>query len=377
MREHTNGLSRRAFIGGAVMLGAASIVAPTTAFATTAAEKQAEADAVRNQLVGLQADLEAAADSYKQALDAQEVAQAAMEAEQVKIDEANGKIADLQDKLGTRARSMYRSGSSSFLDFVMGATSFEEFTQNWDLLNKMNENDGQMVDETKVLREELQASKDEYVRQEKIAADKAAEAKAIKEEVEAKIAQADALMNSLDAEARALLEEEQRAAAEAAAAQKQAEMEAEAAREAANSGNAGGGGDGGTGGGNPPSGGGGNGVDIPSQGSVVDYAMSRIGCPYEWGAEGPNSFDCSGLVTWAYRQIGMYVPHQSESQYSAARQRVPVSEARPGDVLWRYGHVGIAVSYGGTHYVHAPDRGLLVRDTDPLSWSKFTCALRF
>ena len=103
-------------------------------------EKQAEADAVRNQLVGLQADLEAAADSYKQALDAQEVAQAAMEAEQVKIDEANGKIADLQDKLGTRARSMYRSGSSSFLDFVMGATSFEEFTQNWDLLNKMNEN---------------------------------------------------------------------------------------------------------------------------------------------------------------------------------------------------------------------------------------------
>lgn len=377
MREHTNGLSRRAFIGGAVMLGAASIVAPTTAFATTAAEKQAEADAVRNQLVGLQADLEAAADSYKQALDAQEVAQAAMEAEQVKIDEANGKIADLQDKLGTRARSMYRSGSSSFLDFVMGATSFEEFTQNWDLLNKMNENDGQMVDETKVLREELQASKDEYARQEKIAADKAAEAKAIKEEVEAKIAQADALMNSLDAEARALLEEEQRAAAEAAAAQKQAEMEAEVAREAANSGNAGGGGDGGTGGGNPPSGGGGNGVDIPSQGSVVDYAMSRIGCPYEWGAEGPNSFDCSGLVTWAYRQIGMYVPHQSERQHDAARQIVPVSEARPGDVLWRYGHVGIAVSYGGTHYVHAPDRGLLVRDTDPLSWSKFTCALRF
>lgn len=377
MREHTNGLSRRAFIGGAVMLGAASIVAPTTAFATTAAEKQAEADAVRNQLVGLQADLEAAADSYKQALDAQEVAQAAMEAEQVKIDEANGKIADLQDKLGTRARSMYRSGSSSFLDFVMGATSFEELTQNWDLLNKMNENDGQMVDETKVLREELQASKDEYARQEKIAADKAAEAKAIKEEVEAKIAQADALMNSLDAEARALLEEEQRAAAEAAAAQKQAEMEAEAAREAANSGNAGGGGDGGTGGGNPPSGGGGNGVDIPSQGSVVDYAMSRIGCPYEWGAEGPNSFDCSGLVTWAYRQIGMYVPHQSERQHDAARQIVPVSEARPGDVLWRYGHVGIAVSYGGTHYVHAPDRGLLVRDTDPLSWSKFTCALRF
>ena len=378
MREHTNGLSRRAFIGGAVMLGAASIVAPTTAFAATAAEKQAEADAVRNQLVGLQADLEAAADSYKQALDAQEVAQAAMEAEQVKIDEANGKIADLQDKLGTRARSMYRSGSSSFLDFVMGATSFEEFTQNWDLLNKMNENDGQMVDETKVLREELQASKDEYARQEKIAADKAAEAKVIQTEAEAKVAQATELVNSLDAEAQALLAEEQAAAARAAAEQAAAE---EAARQAQNNNN----------GYNAPSsnnnntyvppvynnGGGGGGGSVGNYGSVVDYAMSRIGCPYVWAAEGPDAFDCSGLVRWAYLQVGISLPHYTESLYACAKNRVPVSEARPGDVLYRPGHVGIAVSYGGSHYVHAPTFNAYVRDTDPLSWSGFTCALQF
>ena len=377
MREHTNGLSRRAFIGGAVMLGAASIVAPTTAFAATAAEKQAEADAVRNQLVGLQADLEAAADSYKQALDAQEGAQAAMEAEQVKIDEANGKIADLQDKLGTRARSMYRSGSSSFLDFVMGATSFEEFTQNWDLLNKMNENDGQMVDETKTLREELQASKDEYARQEKIAADKAAEAKVIQTEAEAKVAQATELVNSLDAEAQALLAEEQAAAARAAAEQAAAE---EAARQAQNNNN----------GYNAPSnnnntyvppvynnGGGGGGGSVGNYGSVVDYAMSRIGCPYVWAAEGPDAFDCSGLVRWAYLQVGISLPHYTESLYACAKNRVPVSEARPGDVLYRPGHVGIAVSYGGSHYVHAPTFNAYVRDTDPLSWSGFTCALQF
>ena len=378
MREHTNGLSRRAFIGGAIMLGAASIVAPTTAFAATAAEKQAEADAVRNQLVGLQADLEAAADSYKQALDAQEVAQAAMEAEQVKIDEANGKIADLQDKLGTRARSMYRSGSSSFLDFVMGATSFEEFTQNWDLLNKMNENDGQMVDETKTLREELQASKDEYARQEKIAADKAAEAKVIQTEAEATVAPATELATSQDAAAQALLAEEQAAAARAAAEQAAAE---EAARQAQNNNN----------GYNAPSsnnnntyvppvynnGGGGGGGSVGNYGSVVDYAMSRIGCPYVWAAEGPDAFDCSGLVRWAYLQVGISLPHYTESLYACAKNRVPVSEARPGDVLHRPGHVGIAVSYGGSHYVHAPTFNAYVRDTDPLSWSGFTCALQF
>lgn len=386
MSEHTIGLSRRTFLTGAAALGALSFMTPATAFAETAAEKQAEADAVRNQLVGLQADLEAAADNYYKAVEEQDAAKAAMEAEQAKIDDANDQIANLQDKLGTRARSMYRTGSTSFLDFVLGASSFEEFTQNWDLLNKVNANDADMVDQTKTLREDLQAAKDEYARQEQIAAAKAAEAKQITDETQAKVSQATELVNSLDAEARELLEQEQAAAAAAAAAQ--AAAEAEAARQAEEAAAAaaaqGGGSGGGTGGGS--SSGGGSGSYTPvvtpsrpvgSYDSVVGYAMSRIGCPYVWAAEGPDAFDCSGLVTWAYRQVGISLPHQSESQYAAAARVVSVSEARPGDVLWRYGHVGIAVSAGGSHYVHAPTFNAYVRDTDPLSWAQFTNALQF
>ena len=60
-----------------------------------------------------------------------------------------------------------------------------------------------------------------------------------------------------------------------------------------------------------------------------------------------------------------------------ATRVVSVSEARPGDVLWRYGHVGIAGGYGGTPYVHAPTFGAYVRNTDSLSWSNFTNALQF
>ena len=109
----------------------------------------------------------------------------------------------------------------------------------------------------------------------------------------------------------------------------------------------------------------------------MGYALSRIGCPYVWAAEGPDAFDCSGLVTWAYRQVGISLPHQSESQKAAASYVGSVSEARPGDVLWRYGHVGIAVSAGGSHYVHAPTFGAYVRDTDSLSWAQFTNCLQF
>ena len=390
-------LSRRAFIGGAAALGATSLIIPEFAFAETAAEKQAEADAVRNQLVGLQADLETAGENYYAALDEQESAQRSMEEQQVKIDETTEEIEGLQDRLSTRARSMYRSGSTTFIDFLLGASSFAEFTQNWELLNQINANDADLVDQTKAAREQLQAAKDEFARQEQIAAQKAAECKQIHDEVQVKVQNATDLMNSLDEEARALLEQEQAAAAAAAAAQAQAEAEAAAAAAGGNGGgNQGGGNDGGYqgggndggyqgGGGNDGGGnGGGSTIVYPGGGgsagdnsAAYSYACSRIGCPYVWGAEGPDSFDCSGLVTWAYRQLGIELPHQSEAQMARATRVVSVSEARPGDVLWRYGHVGIAGGYGGTPYVHAPTFGACVRNTDSLSWSNFSNALQF
>ena len=393
-------LSRRAFIGGAAAFGATSLIIPEFAFAETAAEKQAEADAVRNQLVGLQADLETAGENYYAALDEQESAQRSMEEQQVKIDETTEEIEGLQDRLSTRARSMYRSGSTTFIDFLLGASSFAEFTQNWELLNQINANDADLVDQTKAAREQLQAAKDEYARQEQIAAQKAAECKQIHDEVQVKVQNATDLMNSLDEEARALLEQEQAAAAAAAAAQAQAEAEAAAAAAGGNGGGNDGGNQGGgsndsgyQGGGSNDSGyqggggsssGGGSTIVYPSGGgsagdnsAAYSYACSRIGCPYVWGAEGPDSFDCSGLVTWAYRQLGIELPHQSEAQMARATRVVSVSEARPGDVLWRYGHVGIAGGYGGTPYVHAPTFGAYVRNTDSLSWSNFTNALQF
>lgn len=390
MSQYIIDLSRRAFIGGAAALGATSLIIPEFAFAETAAEKQAEADAVRNQLVGLQADLETAGENYYAALDEQESAQRSMEEQQVKIDETTEEIEGLQDRLSTRARSMYRSGSTTFIDFLLGASSFAEFTQNWELLNQINANDADLVDQTKAAREQLQAAKDEFARQEQIAAQKAAECKQIHDEVQVKVQNATDLMNSLDEEARALLEQEQAAAAAAAAAQAQAEAEAAAAAAGGNGGSNQGGGsnDGGNqGGGNQGGGGndgGGSTIVYPGGGgsagdnsAAYSYACSRIGCPYVWGAEGPDSFDCSGLVTWAYRQLGIELPHQSEAQMARATRVVSVSEARPGDVLWRYGHVGIAGGYGGTPYVHAPTFGACVRNTDSLSWSNFTNALQF
>ena len=356
MSESTRGLDRRTFLTGAAALGAAALLKPALAFAEpTAADKLTEADAVRARIVDMQAQLDVVTEQYYKALDEHAAAQQAVADAQARIDEATAQIAGLQEKLGSRARSMYRTGQSSVLDFIMGATTFEEFAQNWDLLEKLNDNDASLVQQTKDLRAEVEAAKAELERQEQIAAEAAAEAQRIKEDAERSVAELQALLAQLDAEAQALLAQEQEAA-------RQAEIAAARSRSYGYSGTT---------------------SPVPSQGSVVDYALSRIGCPYVWGAAGPDTFDCSGLVRWAYLQVGMSLPHQTEALYNAAKARLPVSQAQPGDVLWVgygdgcNGHVGIACNAGGTHYVHAPTFGARVRDTDGLGWAGFTHALRF
>ena len=356
MSESTRGLDRRTFLTGAAALGAAVLLKPALAFAEpTAADKLAEADAVRARIVDMQAQLDVVTEQYYKALDEHAAAQQAVADARARIDEATAQIAGLQEKLGSRARSMYRTGQSSVLDFIMGATTFEEFAQNWDLLEKLNDNDASFVQQTKDLRAEVEAAKAELERQEQIAAEAAAEAQRIKEDAERSVAELQALLAQLDAEAQSLLAQEQEAA-------RQAEIAAARSRSYGYSGTT---------------------SPVPSQGSVVDYALSRIGCPYGWGAAGPDAFDCSGLVRWAYLQVGMSLPHQTEALYNAAKARLPVSQAQPGDVLWvgygdgYNGHVGIACNAGGTHYVHAPTFGARVRDTDGLGWAGFTHALRF
>lgn len=105
--------------------------------------------------------------------------------------------------------------------------------------------------------------------------------------------------------------------------------------------------------------------------TVVAAAYSKLGCPYVWGASGPNSFDCSGLVMWCYAQAGVSLDHYSGSQGHAGAI-IPLSQAQPGDILWKSGHVGIYI--GGGRYIHAPRTGDVVKIASNVS--RFTRAVR-
>ncbi|MDT0346567.1 NlpC/P60 family protein [Streptomyces sp. DSM 44938] len=95
--------------------------------------------------------------------------------------------------------------------------------------------------------------------------------------------------------------------------------------------------------------------------TAVAAAREAVGRPYAWGQAGPGSFDCSGLIQWAYARAGVALPRTSQAQARAGR-RVALSDARPGDiVVYRKdaSHVGMYV--GGGQIVHAPYPGAQVR----------------
>lgn len=75
------------------------------------------------------------------------------------------------------------------------------------------------------------------------------------------------------------------------------------------------------------------GAPTPQAAAAITNAASRLGMPYTWGATGPETFDCSGLTQWAYRQAGVGIPRTSRQQYAGLRQ-VPVAEAAPGDLIF-------------------------------------------
>src|SRR5690606_11657880 len=87
---------------------------------------------------------------------------------------------------------------------------------------------------------------------------------------------------------------------------------------------------------------------------AISAALSRVGSGYVWGAAGPNVFDCSGLVMWAYAQVGVRLPHYSGAQY-AATTRISASQLQPGDlVFWGPGgSEHVAIYMGGNQIVHA------------------------
>ena len=427
MDSNCTSFSRRSFItgiAGLAAIGTLATVVPNYAFADTAAEKQAEADAAYASLVDMQQQLDIASNNYTEALFALEDAQKRMDECQQQIDQKTVEIEGLQDTLASRARAMYRTGGNYFLEVVVESTTFEEFANNMDLLDDINENDAVLIAQTKAARDDLEVAKVEYAAQEQAAQQAADEAARITAEAEATVAEMQSIYDSLSAEAAELLEAERKAAEEEAArhaaavvaasaanggeyresAESQAHREANAnTDEASSESEAKGEEEDATVEDshveNPDT----EEPDVGSEGEsesdveaesveeddvveeddyseedeyveedysddsssseessgatyeggsdTVSRAYACLGAPYSWGAVGPESYDCSGLVSYCltgnHARIGTTGTFMGWSQ---------VSDPQPGDICTSSYHCGVYIGDG--QMIHAADYGI-------------------
>jgi cell wall-associated NlpC family hydrolase len=120
-------------------------------------------------------------------------------------------------------------------------------------------------------------------------------------------------------------------------------------------------------------------VTIPTANTVgaqaLQAAISRLGYPYIWGAVGPTSFDCSGLMMWAYQQVGISLPHFTVSQYNSG-VHVSRNDLEPGDLVFFFpniSHVGMYIGNG--MMIDAPNFGENVK-VQPIYWNAFVGAVR-
>ena len=94
---------------------------------------------------------------------------------------------------------------------------------------------------------------------------------------------------------------------------------------------------------------------------AVEVALAQLGKPYQWGGSGPNSFDCSGLTSYAWAAAGVSLPRTSSAQYSATT-RISRSDLRPGDLVFYHSPIShVAMYIGDGKVVEAPNSGNNVR----------------
>ena len=337
---------------------------PGAAHADRLASARAEANRAQADLQGLNDKVGVAAEAYNAA--------------QQQLDETNAKIDENQRILATSKANLqnsrrelssmlvdaYRQGNPDLIAFLLNANSIDSLVDQSRFVQRVTNHAEGVVRDVRRYSSEV-TQREQALEAERSARQSAVQARAEQEaSVRKALAERQQLLNSLSTEIRGILA--QREAAQRAA---DAALAAKADAVLASASTIAGGADVSIGGsvapeaaasGSAPS------VAIPAPpsssvgGSAASVALGQLGTPYVWGGGAPGGFDCSGLVAWAYAQVGVSLPHYAAAQYAMGTP-VPMDALQPGDLISFHGSGHIGIYIGGGQYVHAPETGDVVK----------------
>jgi peptidoglycan DL-endopeptidase CwlO len=319
-----------------------------------AAPSKSELKSAQDRLLALEKDFELVVEDYNAARERLEDIQVEIADKEAIVSALEKRMSGRTDDAVDLARNLYMGGSDAGMEAIVSSKSMAELDArlayiettedaNTELLTKLASDRSNL--ETQLV--DLEAARAE-------AAETEAKLDDLSAEIEGKVASQKDEIEELNAKIEAAERRARRAARREAA--EEAAAAAAAAEEAAAA--------------PAPSSGGGGGAPAPvgpapaansRAGVAVQAALSQVGKPYQWGAAGPNSYDCSGLTMWAWAQAGVSLPHNSGMQYSAT-SRISQSQLQPGDLIF-YGSPihHVAMYIGNGQIVEAPYSGASVR----------------
>ncbi len=337
-------------------LAAGLLLAVGPAAADPITSKQAQAQAILDEVQQLNSNLEKTVEAWNYA-----------NVELARIDKdlvSNGKhlvaarksLGVAQGRIAERLRDLYVNGEGdSTLEVILGSRSLDDILARLDAIERVSSQDARILATVKQYRREVETRRarlhEARADQARIVAERAAQ----RQSIEAQIAVQDRLLASVKDEiARIRAEEQQRQAALAAQARARAQAQQLASQLQQDTAQAT--------------------YDesfatpvydpyLPAArySHVVPIALQYLGVPYVWGGSSPSTgFDCSGFIMYVFAQVGVSLPHHAASQFAYG---TPVSrdQLAPGDLVFfdGLGHAGIYI--GGGQFVHAPHTGDVVK----------------
>ena len=333
--------------------------APGAAQADRLADARAEADRAQSELEVLDDRVAVAAEQYNAA--------------QVQLDETDAKISENQKALRASKSNLavsrvelsrmlvdaYRQGNPDLVALLLNAGSIDQLIDQSRFVQRVTMHAQQVVRDVRSYAHDVRQREAALDRERATRSSALQQREAEKAAIEDTLAERQRLLDSLGSEIQQILSRRLAAqrAAEAQPAPTAGAILADATAAAAGQDFAlGGSVDGGSDAGTyitPP-------ASSSTGGSAASIALGQLGTPYVWGGGAPGGFDCSGLIAWAYAQVGVSLPHHAASQYAMGTP-VPMEGLEPGDIVSFHGSGHAGTYIGGGQYVHAPQTGHVVK----------------
>lgn len=322
----------------------------------TVDSKRAQAQAILAEVQELDADLARTIEAWNYANIVLDQLDADLETNARHLVAARKSLVVAQQRIATRLRDLYVKGrGDSTLEVLLGARSLDDVIARLDAIERVSDQDAQVLTAVKRFRHEVETTRAKlekaHAEQERVVAEQAAQRSAIqarlaerermlasvKDEIARLQAEERARQARLVAEARARLQAQRLARLETQNESVDASFGSEVVTAVA-----------------PP-------PDGSKASQVIAIAMQYLGVPYVWGGSSPSTgFDCSGLTSYVFAQIGVSLPHHAASQWNYG---VPVSREnlQPADLVFfnGLGHMGMYI--GGGQFIHAPHTGDVVK----------------